>query len=156
MTDETQSDFPAAWRPDQDDPKTVKGIVQSVVMGPDFGWGSYPIVTILDDSGTERAIHAQGKILREELARRRPGAGDELEVTYLGTRAPKSGTGKPYRVYKVVGGKERAFNWDAQLPAEERQVSQEAVDLDLPFDPVEPSRVPAASAAAQFGDKPPF
>lgn len=127
MTDETQSDFPTAWRPDQDDPKTIKGRVLEVSLSPDFGFGPYPIVTIRNETG-EHAIHAQSQVLRRELAKRRPGAGDEIEVTYLGKRAPKSGNGNAFHVYRVAGGKEPEFNWDNELPAEERDAYQTPSD----------------------------
>lgn len=140
MTDETQSDFPSAWRPDQDDEKTIKGRVVGIAMSPDFGFGPYPIVTIRNDAGTEIAIHAMHQILRTELARRRPGAGDDLEVTYLGKRAPKSGNGNPFHVYRVAGGKEPEFNWENELPEEERSQAQASV-------PIAPAHIPAAPTA---------
>lgn len=156
VTDQNQSaDFPAPWRPDQEDEATIKGRVISVNMGPDFGFGPYPIVTIVDSSGTERAIHAMHQILRTELAKRRPSAGDEIEVTYQGKRAPKSGNGNPFHVYRVTGGKEPEFNWDAELPVEERQQAQAATAAP----PIAPAPVPAAPTepvGAQFGTEPPF
>lgn len=155
MTDETQSEFARAWRPDQDDPKTIKGRVLSVTRSPDFGYGPYPIVTIRDEAGAEHAIHAQSTVLRAELAKRHPGPGDELEVTYQGKRAPKSGNGNPFHVYRVTGGKEPEFNWDSELREEDRQVQSSAAP------PIPPStqetRAEAAQAAAEsFGDDPPF
>jgi hypothetical protein len=111
MTEDTQTDYAPAWRPDQNDPKTVKGQVVDLVMGPDFGWGPYPIVTIRQEDGSDLAIHVQAAVLRSELAKRRVGRGDDLEVTYLGQRPPKSGTGKPYHFYRVLGGKEPEFSW---------------------------------------------
>jgi hypothetical protein len=160
MTDETQAvpDFPAPWRPDQTDSKTIKGVVQDVTMSPDFGYGPYPIVTIVDETGAERAIHVMGAVLRSEMAKRRPGRGDEIEVTYLGTRAPKSGTGKPYRVYKVTGGKEPVFNWDAELPAEEREAFHTTPPATAE-PPMAAAPVPAAAAepvGQQFGEEAPF
>lgn len=154
MTDETQSDFPTAWRPDQSDEKTIRGRVVGVSMSPDFGFGPYPIVTIVDAAGAERAIHAMHQILRTELARRRPGAGDEIEVTYLGKRSPKSGSGNPFHVYRVVGGKEREFNWDAELPDEER--SQAAAAPPIASTPPPAAAPVAEPAGVQFGDDVPF
>jgi hypothetical protein len=159
MTDETQSDFPEAWRPEAGD--KIKGRVVSVAMGPDFGYGPYPIVTITDTTGAERAIHAMHQILRTELARRRPGHGDEIEVTYVGKRAPKSGNGNPFHVYRVVGGKEPEFNWDAELPPEERQGNRPS--SAPPIAPSQPEFEPPASfqpqpkpTGEQFGDDIPF
>lgn len=142
MTDETETDYARAWRPDKDDPKTVKGHVLDVVLGPDFGWGRYPIVTIRQEDGEELAIHAQATILRSEMAERDVGKGDDVEVTYLGKRAPKSGAGKPYHVYKVTGGKQPAFSWNSDVP--ERQVDQ----ADPPIQssrPADPDPMPASA-----------
>lgn len=141
MTDETESDFPAAWRPDQDDEKTVKGRVVGVSMSPDFGFGPYPIVTIKNAAGAEIAIHAMHQILRTELAKRRPSAGDDLEVTYQGKRSPRSGSGNPFHVYRVAGGKEPEFNWENELPAEERGVYQSSAPPIAPASPASPAPV---------------
>jgi hypothetical protein len=154
MSDETESDFPAAWRPDQDDPPTIRGNVVSVSLSPDFGFGPYPIVTIKNDTG-EHAIHAMHQILRTELAKRRPGPGDDLEVTYQGKRAPKSGNGNAFHVYRVTGGKEPEFNWDRELSEDDRRAQSSSAP------PIPPStteaRAEAAQAAAEtFGDAPPF
>jgi len=152
---ERESDFAPAWRPDQGDAKVVKGRVVSVAMSPDFGWGPYPIVTI-DQGGSELAIHAQATVLRKELALRHPSSGDEIEVTYLGKRTPKSG-GNEYAAFRVRGGKEPEFNWDNELPPEERQ--QSAAPPIAPSEPVAPPasfQPEPAATGEQFGDKPPF
>lgn len=157
QTDQTEiaADFPEAWKPEPGD--KIAGKVLEVSLSPDFGYGPYPIVT-LDVAGTERAVHAFHHVLRTELARRKPSRGDELEITYLGKRAPKSGNGNPFHVYRVAGGKEREFNWDAELPSEERDSFTQA---GPPIQPAptqsqqaqEPQPQPAG---AQFGDEVPF
>lgn len=117
---EAENDFPEAWRPEGGEDSTeISGKVVGVVLGPDFGWGRYPIVTIATEDGTERAVHARGTVLRSELARRHPKRGDDLEIKYLGKRTPKSG-GNDFHMYRVNGGTEPEFNWDAELPPEER------------------------------------
>lgn len=157
MTDE-QSDYAPAWRPDKDDPKTVKGQVVDVVMGPDFGWGRYPIVTIRQQNGEDLAIHVQATILRSELAERRVGKGDDLEVAYLGKRAPKSGNGKPYHVYKVSGGKEPVFSWDNAAPAgrQEEDLGEPPIAPSEPFTPPASFQPQPAPTGEQFGSEPPF
>jgi len=152
MSDETAG-FPEAWRPEAGD--KIAGCVQGVTMGPDFGYGPYPILTLVDETGAERAVHAMHQILRTELARRRPGRGDEIEITYVGKRPPKSGNGNPFHVYRVSGGKEPEFNWDNELPAEERQAPQQATAAP-PIAPSALSQPEPAPAGEQFGDKPPF
>jgi hypothetical protein len=160
---EAQSDFPEAWRPEEGD--KIKGRVVSVAMGPDFGYGAYPIVTITDAAGNERAIHAMHRVLRTELARRRPGHGDEIEVTYVGKRAPKSGNGNPFHVYRVKGGKPPEFNWDAELPEGERQgvqrssappIAPSRPARDEPFTPPASFQPQPKPTGEQFGDDVPF
>jgi hypothetical protein len=159
VTDETQADFPEAWRPEAGD--KIKGRVVSVAMGPDLGYGSYPIVTIAEEAGTERTIHAFHQVLRSELARRRPGQGDEIEVTYIGKRAPRSG-GNGFHAYRVTGGKEPEFNWDAELPPEERQGNRSSSAPPIAPSQPEPFEAPASfqpqpkPTGKQFGDEPPF
>lgn len=148
MTEE-QNDFPEAWKPEPGD--KIAGQVVGVSRSPDFGYGPYPIVTLNVD-GTERAVHAFHHVLRTELARRKPGAGDDLEILYVGKRSPKSGTGNDFHVYKVKGGKEPEFDWNSELPEDERPD-----EASVPIPPSPPKPVAAQMAAAEnFGDKPPF
>lgn len=163
-----ESDYPEAWRPDPGE--KIAGKVVAVVMGPDMGYGSYPIVT-LETSGGERAIHAFHTVLRTELARRRPRVGDPLEVTYQGKRSPKSGNGNDFHVYRVIGGQEPEFNWDSQLPPEERgsagafadQGSSARASADPPIAPADFAPLPASTepstqqrAASNYGSEAPF
>lgn len=156
MTDQTSADFAEAWRPDAGD--TIKGVVKRVSMSPDFGYGPYPILTLQCADG-ERAVHAMHQVLRTELARRRPGRGDEIEITYQGKRSPKSGNGNPFHVYTVDGGNEPEFNWDSQLPDDERdavQTQRQTASVAPPIQPSSPVPVSPEPAGAEFGDKPPF
>lgn len=154
MTDEAQADFPQAWRPEAGD--AIKGTVVSVTLSPDFGYGPYPIVTLKTDGG-ERAVHAMHQILRTELARRRPKRDDEIEITYLGKRSPRSGSGNPFHVYKVEGGNEPEFNWESELPDEERQArATQTAEPPITAAPT-PSQQPQAApapAGQQFGEVP--
>lgn len=160
MSESEDTGYAEAWRPEPGD--KIAGRVLAIAMGPDMGYGPYPIVT-LDSAGTEYAIHAFHQILRTELARRRPKVGDEIEVTYQGKRSPKSGNGNPFHVYRVIGGREPEFNWESELPPEERARAQAEVPIapaPVPSDlggPLERQPVPsAAEKAEQFGDEVPF
>lgn len=175
MTEETQtaeqSDFPEAWKPDAG--TTITGAVVEVKMIDPSGQGPYPCVTLQSADGQQRAIHAFHSVLRRELARNAPKVGDEITITYHGERA--GGAYGKYHSYQVRGGQGREFNWDAELPPEERQ-AQATADV-----PIAPAPIPAqpamspeqvaqlrelqklqaqqetATAAAQtFGEAPPF
>ena len=163
---EDEKGYAEAWRPDPGD--KIKGRVLAVTMGPDMGYGQYPIVT-LDVDGQERAVHAFHTVLRTELARRRPRPGDDLEITYQGKRSPKSGNGNDFHVYRVIGGQEPEFNWDSQLPPDERGLvgvsvpaaSSARATAEPPIPPADYSPLPPQptmqeQAAENFGEAPPF
>lgn len=161
MTEQEQyeADYPEAWKPEPGD--KIAGKVIGVTQSPDFGYGPYPIVTLNVD-GTERAVHAFHHVLRTELARRRPRVGDDLEIVYQGQRKPKSGTNNPFHAYRVQGGQEREFNWDAELPEGEREALGASASPPIAPAPVPSFQAPAQPqetpkpAGGQFGDEVPF
>ena len=134
MTDETQSDFPEAWKPSPGD--TITGTLQSVEVIDPGGNGPYPCLTLKTSDGAVRNIHAFHQVLRNALARRRPKIGDELSIAYQGKR--EGGSYGGYHSYQVAGGQAQEMNWDTWLPESERRVSQEV--------PIAPSPAPVAVA----------
>jgi hypothetical protein len=172
LSENEDTGYAAAWRPDPGD--KIAGKVVAIVMGPDMGYGPYPIVT-LDTSEGEQAIHAFHQILRTELAKRRPKVGDPLEVTYQGKRSPKSGNGNAFHMYRVVGGQEPEFDWASELPAGEssagasgppassaRATAEPLNEQDIPWSedyrPLPKSDEPSVQerAAEKFGAEAPF
>lgn len=140
MTEQTDNGFPEAWVPEAG--AVLKGTVVEVSTG-DGGYGPYPIVTISTEDG-ERAVHAFHTVLRNELAKRAPKAGDELTITYRGLVQNKSGKGANdgrYHAYRVSGGSEVGYDWSQDLPADEPVGSDIPSDLDPPKP--EPVTVPA-------------
>lgn len=127
MTDEQQSDFPTAWRPEPGE--TITGKMLSVEVIDPAGQGPYPCVTIQTSSGEERAIHAFHTVLQTQLAKRRPKPGDELSITYLGK---VDGANRPYHSYRVVGGEGQAVNWDNFLPESDRQPANLSQRIETP------------------------
>lgn len=155
MTEQEQfaADYPEAWKPEPGE--KIAGQVVSVTMGPDMGYGPYPIVT-LNVEGKERAIHAFHQVLRTELARRRPRQGDQLEIVYGGTRKPKSGNGNPFHVYRVKGGQEPEFDWASEMAPEDRERAQaQSAEPPIPSAPV-PQAPPTEPVGSQFEDSVPF
>ncbi len=106
----------SGWRPVEGD--KIEGTVVDIATG-DGGYGPYPIVTVSTADGSEVAIHAFHQVLRGELARRRPKPGDQLRVVYLGQVTGKDGKSK-YHSYRVSGGQSAGYNWDRDLPADEK------------------------------------
>jgi hypothetical protein len=159
MADEDNG-FPPAWRPQPGD--TIHGKVQSVTLGPDLGYGTYPIVTLVAEGGSEMAIHAFHTVLRTQLAQARPQAGDSLTVLYHGKRSPKGGTGNDYHSYRVSGGQEREFNWDSEsgdgvpIAPAPAPMSKEQLDALRGAQAAEKTRETQDAAAENFGNKVPF
>lgn len=159
MTEEeyVEAEYPDAWVPAPGD--EIAGRVVGITMSPDFGYGPYPIVT-LDVEGTERAVHAMHQVLRQELAKRAPRIGDEVQIKFLGKRKPKTGNGQPFNVYRVTGGQEREFSWDSQLPEDEREQLSQSVPIQAAPTPSQVARAADAvsqePAGAEYGEEPPF
>ena len=147
MTEFPQS---VAWRPD--DPKAdgyhenpVEGELFHVEMFTGGAYADYPIAHIRTDDGTEVAIHAFRKTIRDKLIELAPKYGERLKVGYGGEKTAKDGRTK-YHLYQVavlgrVGG---SFNW-GRLDPNERE------DGFVPASQAEP--LPVASNA---DDKIPF
>lgn len=73
-----------AWRPE---PGTVMaGEVVGMHMGPDMGYGEYPIVTYKLDSGEYVAVHAFHTLLRQTLAELKTDIGKRQILSYMGKR----------------------------------------------------------------------
>lgn len=106
-----------AWRPNPGDKILGKVVLVSTREGD---YGEYPYLEI--DLGDEVvAVHAFHSVLKNELARYQPKAGDTLGIKYKGkvdTKRNDVKTGKPvqFEGYKVVheSAKEEhvAPNWD--------------------------------------------
>jgi hypothetical protein len=132
-----EQEFAPAWRPEKAGDRVAGKVVD--IVGLDRGWGVYPCVTLETADGAV-SVHAFHSVLRQELARRRPKRGDDLEVVYAGKKeSPGSANG--YHAYKVIGGQQREYNWDADLAPEERQALADppiapryAVPADAPAD----------------------
>ena len=143
---EEDSGFAEAWRPSPG--STITGTLANVELIDPNGNGAYPCVLLKTGDG-ERAVHAFHTVLRREIARRRPKIGDELTITYLGQKdGGKNGT---YHAYRVRGGSGAEFNWENELPPEERLSQQ-----DVPIAPAPTPSQPVPEPGSQFGAEPPF
>jgi len=96
LSDRLDEDFAPAWRPQPGD-KLVGEIVGISERTGQFE--AYPIITVRQDDGTERAWHAFHTVAASELAKQRPKVGERIGVKYTGQRAGQGGTS--YHAYKV-------------------------------------------------------
>lgn len=148
MTEES-----SGWRPDPG--ARIAGKVVDIATG-DGGYGPYPIVTIVTGAGDEVAVHAFHQVLRTELARRRPKVGTELAITYVGEQPSKDGRGK-YHVYRVSGGETQGYDWDQDLPEDQRGGGGASAEPAVPIEPEPvPVAVPAVAGDVSEDDDLPF
>lgn len=116
--------YAEAWRP-----KAGEKIVGEVidVDSRTTEYGTYPIVTLRTDEGTELAIHGFHTVLKSEFSKARPEVGDRIGVKYLGKHEPR------YESYRVV--RERAhgaaLDWDAIGAQAEQEGAAEAASDDF-------------------------
>jgi hypothetical protein len=118
------------WKPSPGD-KLVGTVVD--IDERDAGYGSYPVVTVLDDTGAQWAFHAYHTVAKSELAKARPVVGDRIGVKYLGRHE-----GKQYEAYKVTVARDEArqqLDWErigAESTAEQHQdaTAEDSVHAD--------------------------
>lgn len=118
-------DYADAWRPD------VGDVVKGTVVAIDSRTGefdAYPIITIRDEDGGERAVHAFHTALHQQLGDLDVQVGDEIAVQYRGKQQTRDGkrSYEAYRVKKHTAETARV-NWAATPPAG-----------DVPIDTPEP------------------
>jgi hypothetical protein len=105
LDDRLDTDYAAAWRPASGE--KIIGEVTALDMR-DGQFGTYPIVTVRQDDGTELAMHCFHEVLSGELAKIAPKIGDRIGVKYVG-RHPERG----YHVYRVQrDGDDTGFAWN--------------------------------------------
>lgn len=152
MTEE--NGFATAWKPQPGETITGK-VVEAGMIDPN-GKGKYLCVTLERSDGELYALHCFHQVLRNEIARARPKVGyDVITVTYNGKK--EGGSFGGYNSYSVSGGQAKEVDWDALLPAGERD------DPFVQAPPIPPAPVPAAPVASpsapageKFGDDLPF
>lgn len=83
-----------AWRPEPGDKIYGKVVDISQNQGD---YEPYPLLEIETPDGAMVAIHAFHTVLKSELAKKHPVAGDSIGIKYLGKTA-----GKDYEGYRVI------------------------------------------------------
>lgn len=132
------------WKPNEGD-KLIGTVVD--IDERDGGYGSYPIIVVLTDSGDQLAFHAFHTVAKSELAKARPVVGDRIGVKYLGK--PE---GKNYESYRITVARDdgrQQLDWDrigaeaeAEAPGERYVHSDDSGDVLV-------DEVPDAIAAEQ-------
>jgi len=111
LEDQLDTEPAKGWKPIAGDKivGTIVGIDERIST---YG-GTYPVVELETDAGRV-AVHAFHTVLKKELAKLRPVAGDKLGIKYLG-RDAKSGNYENYRVVleRADPSTAPAPDWDA-------------------------------------------
>lgn len=105
-------DYADAWLPEEGE--TILGVITSVSVGPDNGFGPYPIITILTNDGESKAVHAFHTVLKDRLIDIRPAVDEIIGIKYLGHILPDEGSKgvNDYYAYKVLINRPDADIWD--------------------------------------------
>jgi hypothetical protein len=111
--EERLDSFAEAWRPEAGD-KLIGTVVDLDERDSDFGDEPYPIVTVLTDTGDERAFHGFHTVARNELAKQRPKVGERIGIAYHGL------SDKGYERYRIIVERDETPSLDWDRYAEER------------------------------------
>jgi hypothetical protein len=88
--------FAAAWSPREDE--ALIGTITSVDTR-EGSYGPYPILTVRQDDGEERAFHAFHSVAKSELEGQEPQVGQRIKVVYKG-KVTENVT-RPYHSYSI-------------------------------------------------------
>jgi hypothetical protein len=104
--------FPEPWKPNPGG--VLEGEVTELnYRDSDYGEEPYPILTVLDDDGTEWAFHGFHTMARLEIERKKPSVGDRVAIAYHGLGQAQPGMQPPHR-YRVVVDRQ-PVNTEGQL-----------------------------------------
>jgi hypothetical protein len=123
VNQQVDREYAKAWRYQPDD-KLVGEVVE--LSQRDGAYGTYPIVTVRKDDGSELAFHAFHTVAQNELARARPQVGERIAIKYVGVASGADGRSSYHRYRVAVDRPAAAFNWGAFGAAEAE------VDPDIP------------------------
>lgn len=90
--------YAEAWIPENEGDLIAGIVVEISSMVNKFDDKPYPIVTVRPKNGVDRAIHALGTVLHNEIVKQKPAVGDALAVVYLGEAEGDAGSYKRFRV----------------------------------------------------------
>ena len=113
---------PEPWQPAEG--STIEGVVLDVDSRESEYSGSYPVLSVEDDDGTEWTIHAFHTVLAGELARKNPEPGDRIAIRFIGQQTKADG--KPF------------FNYRVAIERAERPAVPEAPTPEVPAVPATP------------------
>jgi hypothetical protein len=131
-----------AWRPDQDDEALLVGEVVDIDSGSSEYQGTYPILTVRKDDGEEVAVHAFHTVLKNELVRQRPKAGERIGIKFLGEQATKPGSlYKSFIGYRVKVDR-AAGDYDWSQVGAEPEPEPAAPPVDIPADANDDDSIP--------------
>jgi hypothetical protein len=96
----------------------------------DGEFGSYPIVIVITEDGSEFAFHGFHTVAKNELAKQRPAVGDKIAIKSFGRTEDDRG----YERYRILVDKpQAALDWDAIGEQAEAELGEEEpADLPMP------------------------
>ena len=121
-----------SWRPQPGD--VVSGVLVEIE-AHEGKFGSYPLLTLETDDGSEMAVHAFHAVLRSELARKRPQPGDVIGVKFLGDMAGKGYQGYRVRVERATPAPEVDYDAMAAEAAADQIIDGARAAEPLPDEP---------------------
>ena len=103
--------YAEAWRPEPGE-KLIGRVTE--IGAREGAYGTYPIVTVKQDDGSELALHAFHTVAMNELAAAKPQVGEQVAILYRGQLKAADGKSS-YHAYKVVMPERpaAAFSWAA-------------------------------------------
>lgn len=128
ILDQLNTEF-TAWKPEIGE--TVIGEVVAITERTS-DYGTYPMLNIATTDGRFFCVHAFHTVLKSELARQAPKAGDNIGIRYIG----KSDRG--YENYKVAvtraEGTEKSVDWEAHGISADADLSIDEPPADYSYD----------------------
>ena len=104
LDDQLDRQYAPAWK--QQVGEKIVGELTAVDERLGYNDEPYPIITLRQGDGSERAVHAFHSVLRNELAKLNPRLGETIAIKYLGEVAKEGGHGR-YHHYKVAIDREQ-------------------------------------------------
>lgn len=105
----TEAEYPESWTPSEEDPM-LAGVFLRLDQGP-TQYGQQDIVIVRTEDGTDRGVWLIHAVLRKQLARVAPRAGELICIRWKGER--KGASGKTYHDYRVEIYRDSAPDWNA-------------------------------------------
>jgi hypothetical protein len=111
------------WRPEPGD--SIQGTVVAVDSRPSDYGDDYPLIEIEKEDGSVVAVHAFHTVLKREISRLAPAAGDKIGIRYSGKEKGRNQDYEKYRVLldRATSKAPASPDWDAMKAEAEGEVA---------------------------------